>query len=70
MTSIASVTCRHHWIIESARGPTSGGMCKLCGEKKGFYNSWEDFLAHWQRTRPMELPELPQIELDRQEYGK
>lgn len=70
MTSIASVNCRHHWIIESARGPTSCGVCKLCGEKRGFYNSWEDFLAGWQRAHLLELPELPQIKLDREESRK
>lgn len=70
MISHVSATCRHHWIIESASGPTSGGVCKLCGDQRGFYNSWEDFLAGWQRTRLLELPELPPIELDRQESGK
>ncbi len=70
MISHVSATCRHHWIIESASGPTSGGVCKLCGEKKGFYNSWEDFLTRWQHARPLDLPELPKIETSLQESGK
>ncbi len=35
-------TCRHHWIIESAVGPTSEGICKYCGEKRTFLNIVED----------------------------
>lgn len=31
-------TCRHHWIIEPALGPTSEGRCKICGEVKTFLN--------------------------------
>lgn len=39
--------CRHHWIIESASGPTSKGVCRLCGAEKQFLNyvgqgSWDD----------------------------
>jgi len=36
--------CRHHWLIESAQGPTSMGMCKLCGAQREFKNSATDFL--------------------------
>ena len=32
--------CRHYWRIDSPKGPTSRGVCKLCGEEKDFYNSW------------------------------
>ena len=31
-------TCRHHWIIEAPSGPTSKGVCKLCGAEKEFIN--------------------------------
>ena len=31
-------TCAHHWIIEPAIGPTSRGVCKLCGSVKIFMN--------------------------------
>ena len=30
--------CRHHWIIESPHGPTSQGVCKLCGAVRDFIN--------------------------------
>ena len=36
--------CRHHWLIESPQGPTSMGMCKLCGAQREFSNSATDFL--------------------------
>lgn len=32
------VECRHHWMIESADGPTSRGVCKYCGADKDFLN--------------------------------
>lgn len=41
-------TCRHHWVIDSPSGPVSKGICRLCGEERGFKNflegsSWDDF---------------------------
>jgi hypothetical protein len=36
--------CRHHWIIDSPRGATSRGVCKVCGAKKRFPNSASDSL--------------------------
>ncbi len=41
-------TCRHYWIIESAHGPVSRGVCKICGAERQFHNSWPYFPA----TRP------------------
>ena len=39
--------CRHHWMIDTAYGPVSQGVCKLCGDAREFRNSvdegyWED----------------------------
>jgi hypothetical protein len=59
--------CRHHWLIESPQGPTSMGMCKLCGAQKEFSNSasdllWEDEplseLSHgrWGKSRDFHAP--------------
>jgi len=31
--------CRHHWLIESAHGATSRGLCKICGSVRDFRNS-------------------------------
>ena len=36
--------CRHHWVIETPRGATSQGRCKLCGEEREFRNSAADTL--------------------------
>jgi len=38
--SAAKTTCRHYWVIETASGPTSRGVCKICGEEREFQNSW------------------------------
>ena len=43
----AQDVCRHHWIIESARGPTSWGTCNRCAARREFRNScagmvWEE----------------------------
>ena len=29
----------HFWMIDQPNGPTSVGVCKLCGEKQEFRNS-------------------------------
>ena len=31
--------CTHHWVIDQPNGPTSRGVCKLCGEHSEFRNS-------------------------------
>ena len=31
--------CTHYWIIESAKGPSSKGICNFCGTTKVFDNS-------------------------------
>ena len=31
--------CKHHWMIETPNGPTSQGLCKICGERAEFRNS-------------------------------
>ena len=35
---LAQEICVHHWIIEPPTGPTSKGVCKLCGAEKDFAN--------------------------------
>ena len=34
--------CSHYWVIESATGPTSQGVCKFCGVARDFQNSFLD----------------------------
>ena len=42
--------CRHHWIIESANGPASMGVCKICGEIKEFSNTPPEFTLSSRRA--------------------
>ena len=34
--------CSHYWLIESAEGPESWGVCKFCGLWRKFYNSFPE----------------------------
>ena len=36
---LGNVVCSHHWVIASPNGPTSVGVCKLCGVEREFRNS-------------------------------
>ncbi len=49
--SEGSVVCRHHWLIQAADGPTSNGVCRICGELREFKNYLET--ATWGDTRLM-----------------
>ncbi|MCH8939499.1 MAG: hypothetical protein IIC27_00035 [Chloroflexi bacterium] len=46
--TISTITCSHHWVIDTPAGPLSKGRCKLCGLDREFRNSpdnafyWED----------------------------
>ena len=40
-----NIRCTHHWRIDSPEGPTSRGVCKLCGEEKDFYN-WLGYIEN------------------------
>ena len=46
--TISTMTCSHHWVIDTPAGPLSHGRCKLCGLDREFRNSpdnafyWED----------------------------
>ncbi len=62
--SISKIECKHYWMIEGARGPTSRGVCKFCGAEEEFYNSWPDFTAAKRNVNIMALPNLPDIEPD------
>jgi len=44
-----ALACQHHWMIQAADGPTSAGICRLCGETKDFKNYVET--ASWGDTR-------------------
>ncbi len=40
-----SSLCHHHWLIESPGGPTSNGVCRICGARREFRNYLEG--ARW-----------------------
>ena len=63
---VARDKCRHYWIIESPNGPTSRGVCKLCGAEKEFQNSFPELL--WERDRSLSFATsgLPDIEPDKE----
>ncbi len=49
LEEIKASACLHHWIIESAEGPSSEGTCKNCGEIKIFKNFIEE--TTWNEPR-------------------
>ena len=44
--------CQHQWIIDSPNGPSSNGVCRLCGEEKQFLNYIEG--SAWGYDRSVE----------------
>lgn len=65
--------CRHYWVIESASGPTSYGVCKFCGAARAFYNSLSEATHLGRSPRVFELPELeiePKREQDESELAE
>ena len=65
---ISGGKCNHYWIIETALGLTSRGVCKLCGAEKIFDNSlldqWVDPWAEGDIATLSEQPRLLDIESD------
>ena len=45
--------CRHHWLIDVAGGPSSKGVCRLCGTERQFRNYLDS--TEWERE-----PALPE----------
>jgi hypothetical protein len=56
--------CKHHWVIEPPDGPTSKGVCKVCGEVKVFDNILEDLLSIKDSSTPFEPGESVHEEED------
>jgi len=47
-TATLAAPCRHHFLIEPPNGPSSPGVCRLCGEQREFrnvlaYSLWEGY---------------------------
>ena len=51
-------TCCHHWIIQTADGPVSLGVCKNCFETREFQNSIEDW-SFDQSSQERSTPDAP-----------
>ncbi|MFC1931782.1 hypothetical protein ACFLXJ_06260 [Chloroflexota bacterium] len=56
--------CTHYWIIETAGGPISRGVCKFCCEKREFNNSWFEVPLMSRSNRTAGLPDLIDVESD------
>ena len=59
--------CRHYWNIEAASGPTSRGVCKICGEEREFLNSWSDANYKGKDARVFDLPNMLDTEEEKEE---
>ena len=62
----APESCAHYWLIESANGPTSYGICRICGARKEFLNAIPEAgppVAKKEKN-PLDLPEMERVSLD------
>jgi hypothetical protein len=59
---VSKGTCRHHWLIEPPSGPTSKGVCKLCGEVKVFDNILADLMLNKDNSVPYEPDDVVAVE--------
>ena len=50
--------CSHHWVIQEGDGPTSAGVCRLCGELKQFKNYLEASFWGDEKSRNDPRPNL------------
>ena len=55
---VAKSTCNHHWIIEAPVGPSSKGICKICGAEKEFSNSFENLWLENDTDTQFRLPDF------------
>ena len=62
--NLAKDQCHHYWVIEVANGPKSQGVCRYCGERRDFLNAIPDVNPMKRNTHPLDLPEMPEVELD------
>ncbi|MDO8751199.1 MAG: hypothetical protein Q7K03_08665 [Dehalococcoidia bacterium] len=53
------VLCHHYWVIDSAGGPTSKGVCRLCGAQRQFKNYLED--APWDDEKPAARDQIASV---------
>ena len=64
---VVEEACRHHWVIETADGPTSRGVCRRCGMVKEFMNSIPDDVPQRLRDKGVfRMPELKDVAFNRE----
>jgi hypothetical protein len=49
----------HHWFIAVQDGPSSEGVCKECGERRDFSNSFTQRQPIWLRRSASPRPDTP-----------
>jgi hypothetical protein len=59
----AKAGCTHYWVIESPKGPTSLGRCKICGAVSEFsnyvpYPTWEGKITRFPKTADLSDVEI------------
>ena len=49
----AGEMCIHHWLIDRPAGPISMGVCRICGAREEFKNSFEG--SYWGDDSPSDI---------------
>ena len=55
---LVTTECHHHWVIDGASGPSSRGICKLCGAQRKFDNAGPDHRRDGVVSALLNLPVL------------
>jgi hypothetical protein len=50
----------HHWLIGNQDGPSSPAVCKDCGERRDFSNSFERRKPSWMAGRSSGKQDTPE----------
>ena len=67
---VSPEACLHYWVIETSLGPTSCGVCKLCGKEKEFMNVMPSQPPLVRRDKdPLKLPKMDDVEFDEKQSG-
>ena len=65
---VAPAACAHHWMIEVSKGPTSKGVCKVCGQRKEFLNAIPESPPMVKQDKhPLALPKIGKVSLHEKE---
>ena len=63
--SVVPESCPHYWLMETAVGRTSRGVCKWCGEEREFLNVLSEYTPPVTRDKnPLGLPDMKQVKFD------